>query len=67
MADMDFTHNARVNGFKLYCNFDAVIYSFPDESGDAKNKLKRSFKGYYRHLFDITGGGKPSQFFSLHP
>ena len=62
MADFDFTHNAKINDFPVYCNFDAPIYTFPEESGDIKNRKRKTFKLYYNHLFSITGGGNLRNF-----
>lgn len=63
MADYDFTLLAIRNGFKVYCNFDAKLYTFPEEGGDFKIKQKRkSFKNYYNHLFSIKGGANLRNF-----
>lgn len=56
-ADYDFTHRAIRAGFKAYCNFDAKLFIYPEVSGDAENRKKKSFKNYYKHLFGIKGGG----------
>jgi len=56
-ADYDFTHRAIRAGFKVYCNFDSKLYIYPDVSGDAENRKKKSIKNYYNHLFGIKGGG----------
>ena len=56
-ADYDFTFQAAKHGFQNYCNFDAILYSYPDESGDHQMKKKKSLKNFYKHLFDIRGGG----------
>lgn len=57
VADLDFTCRAYNHGFKIYCNYDAKINIYPDESGGVKLVKKRSFKNYYNHLFGIRGGG----------
>ncbi|MEX1239963.1 MAG: glycosyltransferase family 2 protein [Cyclobacteriaceae bacterium] len=57
MADYDFTLKARRKGFKIYCNFDARIYTYPEEGGDHKIRKHKTFKNYVKHLFDIKGGG----------
>lgn len=57
VADLDFTCRAYNKGFKLYCNYDAKIQIFPDESGGVTLVKKRSLKNYYNHLFGIRGGG----------
>ena len=62
IADNDFTHTAARNGFELYCNYDAHIYTYPEESGDIKNRQKKSITNFYNHLFDIKGGGNLRDF-----
>lgn len=63
MADYDFTLLAARNGFKVYCNYDAKLYTYPEEGGDTKIKLKKkSFKNYYDHLFSIKGGANLRNF-----
>lgn len=62
VADYDFTHRAVKNGFRLFCNYDAGLYVFPEESGDRMNRQKRSLNKYYSHLFDIKGGGNIKNF-----
>lgn len=57
VADLDFTCRAYNNGYKIYCNYDAKIISFPEESGGMKFLKKRSWKNYYNHLFGMKGGG----------
>lgn len=57
VADLDFTCRAYNSGFKIYCNYDAKIKIFPDESGGVKLIKKKSLKNYYNHLFGIRGGG----------
>jgi len=56
-ADYDFTHRAKKAGFKIYCNYDAVIYIYPDISGSQELRKNKNFKNYYNHLFGIKGGG----------
>lgn len=57
VADLDFTCRAYNHGFKIYCNYDAKIKIYPDESGGVKLVKKRSLKNYYNHLFGMRGGG----------
>lgn len=66
-ADYDYTSQAAINGFEVYCNYDASLLTYPDESGDRQNRTKKSFKNYYNHLFGIKGGGNLINFtrFSL--
>lgn len=62
VADYDFTHTALRNGFELYCNYDAKLYTYPEESGERKNRQSKSIKNFYNHLFDIKGGGNLRDF-----
>ena len=63
MADYDFTHMAIRNGFKVYCNYDAKLYTFPEEGGDYKiRKNAKSLRNYYDHLFSIKGGANLRNF-----
>lgn len=57
VADLDFTCRAFNQGFKIYCNYDAKIKIYPDESGGVQLTKKRSLKNYYNHLFGMRGGG----------
>jgi GT2 family glycosyltransferase len=61
-ADVDFSHTALRHGFANYVNYDAHLYTYPEESGDAKNKQKKNLKNYYNHLFSIKGGGNLKDF-----
>ncbi|MEM9721828.1 MAG: glycosyltransferase family 2 protein [Bacteroidota bacterium] len=56
-ADYDFTFQAAKAGFEIYCNYDAMLYSFPQESGDHQKRMERSWSNYKKHLFSITGTG----------
>ncbi|UZR93205.1 glycosyltransferase family 2 protein [Chondrinema litorale] len=62
MADHDFTHKAKRHGFKIFCNYDAKIFTYPEASGDQQNRKKKSLKKYYEHLFGIRGGGNLKNF-----
>ncbi|ARS34501.1 glycosyltransferase family 2 protein [Pontibacter actiniarum] len=62
VADYDFTHTALRNGFELYVNYDAKLYTYPEESGERKNRQSKSFNNFYKHLFDIKGGGNLRDF-----
>lgn len=57
MADYDFTLTAARAGFKIYCNYDAPLYTYPDEGGDHKIRKSKTWSSYWKHLFDIKGGG----------
>ena len=56
-ADYDFTHRAIKAGFKVYCNYDAKLFIYPDASGDRQNRAKKKLTNYFKHLFGIKGGG----------
>lgn len=62
MADCDFTLMARRKGFEIYCNYDAKLYSFPEECGDYEIRKHKSVRNYYNHLFSIKGGGNLRNF-----
>jgi GT2 family glycosyltransferase len=62
MADYDFTHRARKYGFSIYCNYDAVLYTYPQEGGDHKIRERKTLRNYFKHLFDKKGGGNLKNF-----
>jgi len=62
LADYDFTQMARRNGFKVFSNYDAVLYTYPEEGGDHKLRGQRTLKNYFLHLFSIKGGGNLKNF-----
>lgn len=57
MADYDFACLARRHGFHLYCNYDAILFSHTDESGDKEIIRNKSIRNYINHLFSIKGAG----------
>jgi len=57
MADYDFTLTAARHGFRIYCNYDAVLYTYPEEGGDHKIRKRKTWSNYWKHLFNIKGGG----------
>jgi GT2 family glycosyltransferase len=61
-ADCDFTMLALKKGFKVYCNYDAPLYTFPAESGQNINRAKKNLRNYYNHLFSLKGGGNLRNF-----
>lgn len=61
-ADYDFTHLAIRKGFKVFSNYDAKLYIYPEESGDFANRKKKSLRNYKNHLFSIKGGGNLKNF-----
>ncbi|WP_426491040.1 glycosyltransferase family 2 protein [Hymenobacter sp. 102] len=67
LADFDYTSVARRHGFPVYCNYDAHLSTYPEESGQEITRRRRSVRGYYQHLFGIRGGGNLRNFtwFSL--
>lgn len=62
IADLDFTHRAVNGGFKIYCNYDARVKIFPEETAMHEIRHERSLKNYIRHLTNIKGGGNLSFF-----
>jgi GT2 family glycosyltransferase len=62
MADYDFTQRARNSGFKIYCNYDAKLFTYPEEGGDHKIRETKTMKNYFKHLFSIKGGGNLKNF-----
>jgi GT2 family glycosyltransferase len=63
LADYDFTHRARRSGFPIFCCYSAPLGIYPEASGDAENRQRRSIRKYYRHLFQIKGGANLKDFF----
>jgi GT2 family glycosyltransferase len=62
LADFDYTSVARIHGFPVYCNYDARLSTYPEESGQEQTRRHRSLRGYYQHLFGIRGGGNLRNF-----
>jgi GT2 family glycosyltransferase len=62
MADYDFTLRAKKSGFEVYCNYDAKLYTYPEEGGDHKIRRRKTLRSYYNHLFGIKGGGNLRNF-----
>ena len=62
LADFDYTSVARRAGFPVYCNYDAKLSTYPEESGQTLTRKKRSLKGSFQHLFSIRGGGNMVNF-----
>lgn len=54
-ADFDFTHKAKRSGFPVYCNYDAKLITFPEESGGNQLRKKKNLINYYNHLFGRKG------------
>lgn len=57
VSDLDFTCRAIRYGYKIFCNYDAQIEMFPDESAASRLRKNKSLKNYFTHLFGKTGGG----------
>lgn len=62
LADYDFTQQARKHGTRVYCNYEAKLYTYPEEGGDHKIRKKKTLKNYFNHLFSIRGGGNLRNF-----
>jgi len=62
MADYDFTHQAIRHGFEVYCNYDAKLFTYPEEGGDHKIRKNKTLKSYLNHLFGLKGGGNLKNF-----
>ncbi|HSM23746.1 MAG TPA: glycosyltransferase family 2 protein [Anaerolineaceae bacterium] len=62
LADYDFTHRAYKYGFPVNINYDARLLTYPEESGDAQNRVRRNISGYFNHLFTRKGGANLSDF-----
>lgn len=57
VADLDFTARADSAGYEIFCNYDAKIKIYPEESGGVKLRKDKSWKNYYQHLFGMRGAG----------
>jgi GT2 family glycosyltransferase len=55
VADDDFALRATNFGYKIYCNYDAIIKEYPAESGGVGIRKEKSWKNYYLHLFGMRG------------
>ena len=44
LADYDFTLQARRIGFRIFCNYDAKLYTYPEEGGDPKLRKIKNLK-----------------------
>lgn len=64
-ADYDFTLRARQAGFRVICDRRVVLRVFPEASGDASHRRRRSWLNFRKHLFDIRGGGNLRVFVSF--
>lgn len=57
VADLDFTIRASQYGYKIFCNYDAKIAIYTEESAGVALVTNRNWKNYYQHLFSMRGGG----------
>lgn len=64
VADEDFTVRASNFGYTIYCNYDAIIEEYPEESGGVQLRKNKSWKNYYNHLFGMRGVGN-IKFFTI--
>ena len=62
LADFDFTCHAKRKGFEIYCNYDAHLYTYPEESSNRKLVKDKNLKNYLNHLFSIKGGANLRDF-----
>jgi GT2 family glycosyltransferase len=67
VADFDFTYRAYKSGYKVFCNYDAQVETYPDSRGGLEFREYKSLKNYYFHLFGIKGKANLGKFirFSL--
>jgi GT2 family glycosyltransferase len=56
-ADIDFTARANFANYEIFCNYDAKIKIYPQESGGNYLRNNKSWKNYYQHLFGMKGAG----------
>ena len=54
-ADDDFAIRANNAGYEIFCNYDAKISIYAEESGGITLIKNRSWKNYYQHLFGMKG------------
>ncbi len=62
-ADFDFSIRAAENGYNVYCNYDAKLLIYPEESGSKLNRKQKTLKKFKHHLFGIKGDGNLMNFF----
>lgn len=56
-ADFDFSQRAARAGFSLFCDYDAVLAMYPQETGGHTFRSQPSVRNFWRHLFDRKGAG----------
>ena len=62
VADNDFTIRAYNAGYEIFCNYDAIIKTYVNESGGIKLINEKSWKNFYEHLFGMRGAGNLKRF-----
>jgi GT2 family glycosyltransferase len=55
VADFDFTYRAYKAGYRIFCNYDATVETYPDSRGGLEFIQHKSLKNYCTHLFGIKG------------
>ena len=64
VADLDFTVRANNAGYEIFCNYDAKIRIYIEESGGVKLNQNRNLKNYFQHLFGMKGSAN-LKFFTI--
>ena len=62
-ADFDLTHRAIRQGYKVFCNYDAKLKIFPQESGGKELRKSKSLRNFWIHLFGKKGAGNLKVFY----
>lgn len=62
-ADFDLTHRAIRQGFSVFCNYDAKLKIFPQESGGKELRKTKSLRNFWIHLFGKKGAGNLKAFY----
>ena len=62
VADNDFAYRAENAGYEIYCNCDAKIKIYPDESAASYYRKNKSVKNYFIHLFGLKGAANLKRF-----
>jgi GT2 family glycosyltransferase len=62
VADFDFTFRAYKAGYRVFCNYDAQVETYPDTQGGMEYRESKSFRNYYNHLFGIRGKANLNRF-----
>jgi GT2 family glycosyltransferase len=62
VADFDFTYRAYKAGYRIFCNYDAQVETYPDTQGGLEYRESKSLRNYYNHLFGIRGKANLNRF-----